>query len=81
MKILLNLNKTIGFIIALVKDCYQFFPGSFFLETVPYEETHRGCSIIMSRIGSGWVSALFVMLRDGKQWGMGGRGGVLDERP
>ena len=28
-----------------------------------------GCSIITSRIGGGWVSALFVMLRDGKQWG------------
>ena len=59
----------------LVKDCYQFFPGSFFLESVHYEETHRGCSIITSRIGNGWVSAFFVMLRDGKQWGGGGGGG------
>ena len=26
-----------------------------------------GCSIIMPRIGGGWVSAFFVMLRDRKQ--------------
>ena len=26
-----------------------------------------GCSITASRIGGGWVSAFFVMLRDGKQ--------------
>ena len=26
-----------------------------------------GCSIITLRIGGGWVSAFFVMLRDGKQ--------------
>ena len=31
--------------------------------------TLRGCSIITSRIGGGWVSAFFVMLRDGKQGG------------
>ena len=29
----------------------------------------RGCSIITSRIGGGWVSAFFVMLRDGKRGG------------
>ena len=27
----------------------------------------RGCSITMPRIGGGWVSALFVMLRERKQ--------------
>ena len=39
-KIPLNLNKTIEFIIALVKDCYQCFPGSFFLESVHCEKTN-----------------------------------------
>ena len=29
----------------------------------------RDCSIITSPIGGGWVSAFFVMLRDGKQGG------------
>ena len=41
-KISLNLIKTIEFIITLVKDCYQCFPGSFFLESVHCEETHSG---------------------------------------
>ena len=31
--------------------------------------SYRGCSIITSRIGGGWVSAFFVMLRDGKLGG------------
>ena len=31
--------------------------------------SERGCSIIASHIEGGWVSALFVMLRDGKQGG------------
>ena len=31
-----------------------------------------GCSIITSRIGGGWVSAFFVMLRDAKQGGVSG---------
>ena len=29
----------------------------------------RGCSIITSHIGGGWVAAFFGMLRDGKQGG------------
>ena len=37
----------------------------------------RGCSIITLCIGGGWVSAFFVMLRDGKQ----GELVVLHERP
>ena len=41
-KISLNLNKTIEFINGLVKDCYQCFPGSFFLESVHSEQTHSG---------------------------------------
>ena len=41
-KIPLNLNKTIKFIIALVKDCDQCFRGSFFLESVHCEQTHSG---------------------------------------
>ena len=36
----------------------------------------KGCSIIISRIGGGWLSASFVMLRDGKQ----GRLVLLHER-
>ena len=41
-KIPLNLNKTMEFITALVKDYYQCFPGNFFFESVYYEETHSG---------------------------------------
>ena len=37
-----NLNKTEEFIIALVKDCNQCFPGSFFLQSVRCEQTHCG---------------------------------------
>ena len=29
----------------------------------------RGCSIVTSRIGGGWVSTFFVMLRGGKRGG------------
>ena len=38
-------------------------------EKTLHQGNFRGCSIITSRIGSGLVSAFFVMLRDGKQGG------------
>ena len=44
-KIPLNLNKTIKFIIALVKACYHCFPGSFFLECVQtHSEKTKKCN-------------------------------------
>ena len=68
-------TRSYKFSITPIFACYQlkeecFIPRALIIqEEVILAALSKGCSIITSRIGSGWVSGFFVMLRDRKQGG------------